>query len=173
MATAPSLATVTDMIDRYDEIVMKDLCSDSGTPVTTLQGERKMAIAIESGSGRVLAACRVGKLYDSADIAQLEGPDASLCKDLVCQIAMCRLMRRRQRPDQSETLAQMEADSENYLKLLRDGHRVFELTKTLGASTPDVRGPTIAQIEDLNLITSRFSRYFPSPSRRLPLSRQY
>lgn len=167
--TAPALASPTDLIDRYDERVLKDLVSDSGTPATTLQGDRKIAIALESGSGRVLAACRVGKLYSLSELAQLEGPDSSLLKDIVCQIAMVKLMRRRPRPDMADSMKMMEEEAEVYLKLLRDGHRVFGLDAKLEASVPDVQAPSVAQIENLNLITTRFSRYYPSPSRRLPL----
>ena len=165
-----TLATYTDMIDRYDERTLKDLCSDSGTPVTTLQGDRKLTIALQTASGRLLAACRVCQLYTATDLATMEGADDSLVKSIVCSIAMAILIARRPRPDMAESLARIVSEAEDYLKLLRDGHRVFGLEPQLSASVPDVQAPTVVEVQNLNLITSRAHGYFPNPSRRLPIT---
>lgn len=167
------LVEVADMLDRYDSRVLCDLVSDNGVPETTagLVSNRKMAVAIDTAEGRLLAACRVGKLYTDADIAGLEGVDASLAIDLICAMALVNLMKRRPRPELYQTLNALNQENEAYLAQLRDGQRVFALEKTLEASVPDVRSPTTVDVTNLNLITSRARGYFPDPNKRLPINR--
>ena len=167
------LVEVADMLDRYDSRVLCDLVSDNGVPETTtgLVTNRKIAVAIETAEGRLLAACRVGKLYSDDDIAGLEGANAALAIDLICALALVNLMRRRPRPELYQTLNILNQENEAYLAQLRDGQRVFAMQTTMDASTPDIKSPTVVDVTNLNLITSRARGYFPDPVKRLPLNR--
>lgn len=165
-------ATPLDMIDRFDETILRDLCSDNGTAETDLCASSKMSSAIASAEGRVVGACQVGQLYQQADLAALTGPAQAMLVDLVCGLAMQNLLRRR--PGREAFKDYMEATQhyEANLDQLRNGQRLFPIAANLAASTVDIEGPTTVQVTDLNLITTRARGYFPNPGSRLPLRQQ-
>jgi phage gp36-like protein len=165
-------ASAADMIERYDESLLKDLCSDDGTPATDLNTDRKLSTAIAGASGRVNAACQVGRLYSQDTLLVLAGDAAALLKDVVCGLAMTRLFGRRPM-DQDRRAgysAQLE-EWEDYLTKLRNGERIFDVAENLAASTPAVEGPTMLEQQNLNLVTSRMRGYYPARSKSLPLDR--
>lgn len=163
-------ATPNDVLDRYDETVVRDLCSDNGTAEADLDTSSKMAAAIASAEGYVLAACQTQQLYTQADLASLTGPGAALLVDLVCGLTMAHLLRRR--PGANEALAKQLERFDAFLDALRSGTRMFPIAANLDASVVALEGPTTVEVTNLNLITSRASGYYPRVSSRLPIGQQ-
>jgi len=165
-------ATPNDMIDRFDETILRDLCSDTGTAETDLCASSKMAAAIASAEGRVLTACQVGQIYQQEDLAALTGPPQAMLVDIVCGLAMRGLLLRRPGRDSFKDYIEATKHYEDHLDQLRTGTRLFPIAANLGASVVDLEGPTTVEVQQLNLITSRARGYFPHPGSRLPLGQQ-
>jgi hypothetical protein len=65
----------------------------------------------------------------------------------------------------------MREDAENYLQLLRNGSRLFDVGKHAEDGKPELTYPSVQQIQNLNAITERTRNFYPNPAARLPLSR--
>jgi len=164
-----AFATIADVVDRFDERTLRDLCSDTGTPAADLNTNGPMLAALETASGTVLVACTVGQMYDEGTLAALEGASRAILVDIVCSLAVARLMTRRPlRPDVAATWKQSIDEANAYLDKFRNGQRVFPLPAQLDASVPSVEGPTMLDIPRNNLLTYRCSGYYPIPALRLP-----
>jgi phage gp36-like protein len=168
-----ALATPSDMIARYDERSIADLLSDTGDPVESadLATDTKLLAALESASGRVEAAVLVSNNYTAAELAGLTGNSLALLKDIVCDIAMARLLRRRPEKIGEDSLASIAKESEDYLDRLRNGDRLFDVPAHREAGTPSVDGPTAVDYQNLNLIPDRTKHFYPRRSGRLPIGR--
>lgn len=164
-----AFATVADVLDRFDERTLRDLCSDTGTPASDLTTNGPLLAALESASGAVLVACTVGQMYDEATLASLEGAARATLVDIVCALAVARLVTRRpMRADVASVWKQSIEEANAYLDKFRRGERVFPLPQQLDASVPSVEGPTMLDIPRTNLLTYRCNGYYPNPALRLP-----
>lgn len=173
MIIMTALATSADMLVRYDENVVRDLLSDANTPVTAtdLDDNARLTAILETASGYVLAAAIAGGNYTEAELSALTGNGAAMLQDLVCTIAVCKLMRRRPGRFKIEDIRSQEKDTEEWLNALRKGQRLFPIDSHVDASLPTIDGPTAVDYVRLNLITERTRNFFPSQAQRLPIGR--
>lgn len=164
-------AVPTDLATFFDVTVIADLASDDGTPSADYTTDANVLAALSAASGQVNAAVMVGNIYVAADLAALVGDDLQLLKEIVCQLAMAKLIRRRPEKYGSEAYQKYVEDAESYLDRLRKGERLFNLPAQEAAGLPEVDGPTIVTVNRLNLITARTRNFYIDPGRRLPLGR--
>jgi phage gp36-like protein len=165
-------ADTGDLKARYDLRTVLDLATDSGhAPLEAeLSSNTIVSAALDGASGVVDAALLVGKMYTTDQLEALTGNSLALLKDIVCDIAMVRLYKRR--PGQSmDVVAQMTEQAEIVLEKLRKGSNVFDLEAIKAAGLPTVNGPSLATYNTLNLLPDRANGTFPSRASRLPLGR--
>jgi len=165
-----SYATPQDLIDRYDQRVLADLASDDGTP-GTVPTSRRISAALDAAGGQIDAACQAGQVYSADDLAGLTGNARALLVDLVCELAMVRLMSTRLEKYGNDQVEAVRKRCEEYLDRLRRGERLFPLPAQLSAGTPRIDGPTAVDYQRLNLLPERARRYYPNRAGRLPLGR--
>jgi len=169
-------ATSDDMLARYDANTLGDLCSaaDDGQPELDLASSPRMTAALQEAAGRIQAACFVSRLYSADDLAALTGPSLALLVGLNCQLAMAQLML--SRPEKfggSDGIRSFRDDAESYLKMLKNGERLFDLAAQQDAGLPTIDGPTALDIQRLNLIPTRTRNYYPDRASGLPIGRGY
>lgn len=164
-------ADPTDLATYFDVNVISDLASDDGTPVQDYTTDGNITAALSAASGQINAAVMVGEIYVAADLSALTGDDLQLLKEICCQLAMAKLIRRRPEKYGNESYQQYVKDAEEYLDRLRKGERLFNLAAQAGAGIPEIDGPTIVTVTNNNLITSRSRNFYIDPGRRLPLGR--
>jgi phage gp36-like protein len=166
-------ATSSDLIIRYDKQTIADLLSDTGTPVAdgNLATDSKLLAILTAASGRVDAAVMVSDNYTSEELAALTGNSLALLKDIVCDLAMVRLLRRRPEKFGDEGTVAAFKEAEEYLDRLRRGERLFDVTSHKEAGLPTVDGPTANDYANLNLIPDRTKHFYPRRTGRLPIGR--
>ena len=163
-------ATFEDLVSRYDENTIRDLASDTGTPTTDLNTSPKVTQALEGGSGAVNSAIRTAGMYAVEDLEALEGDDAAYLKDIVCDLAMFRLIKRR--PERfADAMKDIAKWAHQQLKAIREGYAVFPIDKNIEAGKPSIAGPSHIDYQNLHLIPDRTRRYYPHRQQRLPLGR--
>lgn len=156
-----SYATANDLIAYFDERVIRDLLSDSGEPVASLTGDAKLTAILSSASGEVDRALTVANQYTASDLANLAGSALDGLKEIVCSLAMGKLLRRRPGSDHEETLKGCVEWAENELEKLRKGQRVFggsEAQKEAGAV--GISGPTAVRFQQMGLMRDK-TNFFP------------
>lgn len=164
-------ATPTDLATFFDVNVISDLARDDGTQSPDYTTDDNVLAALSSASGQINAAVMVGQIYTPVDLAALAGDDLQFLKEICCQLAMAKLIRRRPEKYGSEAYQKYVEDAEAYLDRLRKGDRLFNSQPQIDAGLPVVDGPTIATVDRLNLITARTRNFYIDPGRRLPLGR--
>jgi len=160
-------ADADDLVSFFDERIIADLISDSGSPDESWRDNPKMTTLLNAASGRIDGACTVANHYLVADLAALTGNSLALLKDLTCTLAMAMLIRRRQGRYGEEYKEKIE-EAETYLDRLRKGERVFGVSANQEAGEIDIQGPTTATYTKLNLIADRTLHYYPTRARRMP-----
>ena len=167
-----AFASASDLVARYDERIVADLASDSGTPVSDVTSDIRIDAALEDGAGRILAACLNGQIYSEEDLNGLTGVSLSLLKRINCELAMVFLMGRRPEKFASDEYREAMKSAEEYLELLRKGERLFNVAATLDATVPEIDGPTTSVYNRLNLLPERCTGFYPHRSTRLPIGRE-
>lgn len=175
--------TYEDLIARCDERVLQDLCSDTNTPIEDLSTDDRIVSSLQSGGGRVEAACRVASIYTIDQLEELELESSpgvyvnanalALYKDIVCQLALVKLLRRRPEKYADDAITEMKAEAEEYLDRLRKGERLFSIEDAPhpGAGLPTIDGPTAITYQRLNMIPDRTKNFYPARKSRLPIGR--
>jgi phage gp36-like protein len=164
-------ADPSDMIVRYDEQTVKDLLSDTGEPIVDLTTNAKLLALLEAASGRLEAALLVARHYTVVELSALTGNSLALLKDIVCDLTMTKLLRRRPEKFGSDAIKAASQEAEEYLDRLRNGERLFDVPAHIDAGLPSVDGPSTIDYQNLNLIPDRTQRFYPARMRRLPLGR--
>lgn len=163
-------ATSADLLLRKDQREVSDLVSDNGDPIaeSALSSDTKLTAALSGASGEVNAALLAGGRYTVAQLEALTGDSLSYLKDIVCELTMYRLHRRR--PDiDGKALEYYGQLRETLLGMLRSGQDVFAIDAHIAASLPEVDGPTTLGLQNLNLIRTRCHNFYPAL--RLPENR--
>lgn len=166
-----SYATADDMIARFDESLLRDLCSDTDTPVLDLAGSAKMVAALATASGKVESAVYVSANYSPAELVTLSGNALALLVDLTCGLAMGQLLRRRPGRATDDNLKAIIEEAKETLEEIRRGTKLFTLEAHAEKGLPTIGGPTALDYQRLNLITSRTRNFYPSVASRLPTDR--
>ncbi len=168
----PSYAQPSDMLNCFDANILGDVVSDTGVQVDigSLSEDQKLLSALARASGEVEAAVLAGGMYQISDLTSLTDNGQALLIDMVCCVAMCKLLRRRPTKSTQELLEGVCKDARDQIQALRKGESVFggttnanqgQLAETTGISTYDV--------ETLHMIRDRTQNYFPR--RDLPAGR--
>jgi len=165
-------ATAADMLNAFDARVLGDVCSDDSTAIepTALAANAKMASALLRASGEVEAACLAGAMYSPADLVDLSENGQALLVEIVCCVAMCKLLRRRPSARSEELQKAVCEEAKERLEQLRKGQAVFGGSPNEGdAQLPTTTGPTTVTFTNLNMMVDGVNNYYPP--RRLPLGR--
>jgi phage gp36-like protein len=163
-------ATSADLLVRKDAREVGCLVADNDDRVaeSLLSSDAKVTAALSGASGEVNAALLTGGRYTVAQLESLTGDALAYLKDIVCELAMYRLYRRR--PDISRDALEYYAQlRETLLGMLRSGQDVFNLDSQIDATLPEVDGPTTLGIVRLNLIRDRAHGFYPA--RHMPDNR--
>jgi hypothetical protein len=152
----------------YDVRRLKELCSDSGTPVATgdLSADPVLSHALNRATEMVLSAARVGEEYTEEDLQELA--DSSTAgydlRGLVCDLAYGLLvMRRGTGAADMDRLSPAFGAAQRTLQAISDGSRIF--SRIDGGQHADAGTPRTA---DLTTQTTTPSTSFAAAaSRRL------
>jgi phage gp36-like protein len=165
-------ASGSDLTVRYDIDLVGDLATDDRATLNraNVPGHPAVAAALLDASGEIDVALQAGGRYTPAQLASLTGNSAYHLKRIACDIAMALLFRRRPsiRPDIAETLLKQSTE---HLDRLREGENVFGIPEVIEAGTLELATASTVQVEALNLIPERMSRYFPRTDQRMPRQR--
>ena len=163
-------ATYSDMEDRFDTNVLKDLVSDTGTAATTLSGNARIEAALADASGLINTALSVpASAYTIAELEGLTGDDLAYLKRLICGLAMGYLLGRR--PEKyGADFKEITDRAHDVLLQIRKGELVFNVETSKTAGLPETGGMTHTEYQDLNLWRDRVKHFYPT--RGLPRSRQ-
>lgn len=165
-----ALASAADLVRRYDARLLADLAGDDGQPTPPEQSERVVA-ALEGASGELLAAARLGGRYTAQQLAELAGSDQEFLKDVVCSLALLRLVGVRIQTIGEETYKTLRGLADRTLTDLQQGRLLFGAPAAERAAVPAADGPTALDYQRLNLLPDRTRHYYPSRQSRLPLGR--
>lgn len=164
-------ATPSDMLIHADARDIGDLVADDGQQVSAVDLLTNPILLefLTRSSGDVESALVVGNRYSVDQLENLTGNSKAKLVDLVCDLTVIRLLKRRPGKD-LEQLKLMSEMADVKLDRLRKGENIFDLTAIRNASVVSVDGPTTLEFQDLNLVRDRIgNRYFPS--RVLPHNR--
>lgn len=164
MPTASSSSTAyassSDLSARFDVRTLRQLASDTGTPVeeAALSANTRLSTALLAASGMVEAACTAGKRYAPADLAALTGASAAYLKDIVCDLAMGRLWMAR--PAETGELPKCYTEAQKTLKDLRSGFLVFGLVEQQEAGNMEAVREYAADVDERDMVTTQAGRFF-------------
>lgn len=165
-------ATPADMINAFDASILGDVVSDTGVQIdeSGLADNPKLLSALLRASGEVEAAVIAGGMYTPAELAALSGNGQALLVEVVCCVAMCKLLRRRPSTRTEELQKGVCGDAKDLLQALRKGDAVFGGSANATDGTlPETTGPTSATFANLNMTVDQTKNYYPR--RRLPYGR--
>lgn len=159
--------TAADMIERYDERTLGDLCSDDGTGLTGsyLTDSTKMATAISSATGQVKASLLKANRYTADQLDALEDDGLAYLKDLTCAIAWWFLWRRRPAEStEAEQRKEARETAETYLDQLRKGIITLDVAAAQEAGEPDVVASDVTTLSTRGYFSwAPRGRYYPTP----------
>jgi hypothetical protein len=165
-------ATPTDMINCFNAEILGDVVSDNGVAVAVnaLETDPKLLSALQRASGEVEAACLAGGIYTTAQLAGLTDNGQALLVDIVCCVAMCKLLQRRPTKGTADMLTGVCKDARDQLQALRKGEAVFGgSTNADNGTLPETTGPTTVTFTNLRMLRDRVQNYYPR--RNLPNGR--
>lgn len=164
-------ADAQQMILRFDERTLKDLCSDTGTAETNLSANARIATALDDASGEIDSACQVGKMYSQEDLDELTqtpGTDRSLLRRICCELALVHLIEAR--PEKFKGAVDgLRKRTEEYLDKFRRGVRVFNIEVNKNAGVVHHAGLNNAEYDQQRWLRDRCTGFYPN--RNLPLGR--
>lgn len=161
------LATVQDLIDRFDQRLLADLARDDGTPETNLANSPRVLSALSDASGEVRSAILQGKRYTLEDLANLDPDDAAFLKRLVCTRALLNLAAARVNVFGEENYRAAQQWVEEKLGQLASGERIFASPAAQDAGLPKTEGPLLVEIQRMNLLVDRCEGYYPQRGERM------
>lgn len=164
-------ATVADLIARFDRRDIQALVSDTQFQVELMElGENAALLAaLDDASGIIDAALLKANRYSTDDLNGLTGNSLALLKRICCAQVMVLLLERRPDRDPERLEAQTNL-AESYLKRISKGEDVFDLEPVKEAGLPETVGPTLVDLDNLNMPSFR-SRGHYYPNVRLPFNR--
>lgn len=166
-SASTAYASAADMAARYDVRTLGQLCSDTGTPISSgsLSSSERMTAALAGASGMVEAAVTAAGTYAPADLAALTGVSLAYLKDLVCALALGRLFLAR--PDREGKAPEACKLAVEELTRLRQGEWSLGLVEQRDAGKISVDEETSADVEARNGIVVECQRLFSRRNNRL------
>lgn len=154
------------MINRYDVRTLGDLCSDTGTRIssTDLLTSPKMLTNLSEASGKLMAAIKKGGRYTQTQLDALTGDSLEYLKGLECRICFYLLWRIKpytNREAQSRTTI-YETDYRDAIRLLASGEDIFPTDEHVDAGHMEVDAMSAVEVESFGLVRDvAANRYFP------------
>src|SRR5271166_325109 len=148
-----AFATISNFSARFDSRSLGDLCEDMGAnvPLPQLLSDPNIQICLDDAAGDIVAACITNGHYLTQDLVNIANSgtySANLLIRLNCVLALAHLFGRRiyNSDDTDQRIPHFKWASD-YLEMLKNGQRVFELpapnaqsgvmiTTALGANIP-------------------------------------
>ena len=161
MAQASYISTA-ELIESFDERIVFQLASYSGTPLANASALASSAVAlnaIEKASAEVESYAKRGGIYTTDNLSDLQTADDWALKSLVSTLTMKHLFRGKTGnlpPDMSA----MIAEATQTLEELRDGNRVFNLGEAHTAG--QAKAFVISSNVRGNLNMPSDSKFFPT-----------
>ena len=157
-------ATVAEFKLAYDTRLLGDLVSDDGKRTLALANDGVISQFLDTASGLIDAACRMGGRYTTAQLAALGTNSDALLVDITCQIAMGRLLQRRNPADEKAVAVLEQAGA--WLERLRLGEHIFDIDEVIDAANISGNsGPTTVELSDLHLLRYETKHFYPSVPR--------
>lgn len=124
-------ATIAEMIERYDERVLKDLVQDDDTRNADLTGNDILTAVLDDGTALIDAAIRV--TYSNEQLAVLAAANSAVLRRLNADLAMGMLQQRRVRgmPDQ---IREVVDEAKDMLRDIRNGVALLDDTEARAAT---------------------------------------
>lgn len=163
-------ATGADLVARYDVDIVGALASDDREPADHgfIPLLPHVAAALDDASGEIDVALLAGGRYRTDQLAGLTGYSAKHLVRITCAIAMSLLFQRRLSSRYQEESEQVAKQAREHLNALRAGQNVFGLPAHVDAGNIEHTYVTAPEIENLNLLPARMSRFFPVTEQRTP-----
>jgi phage gp36-like protein len=166
-----AIATVNNLIDRFDVRELGQLASDTNIPLnaTQLQTATPVLAALQDATGVLMSALYVAFKYTQSDIDiilndQDTGPDAddslALLVRIVCDLAVVYLAQRRGRSYKEKF--PLVQESLDLIQKLRNGERVLNLMDKEKAGLTQQAIVTVCDQVNAGLVQTAW-RYFPLP----------
>ena len=165
-----SYITIQDIFDRYDKEDVRQLLSDNPQPAETVDLASNpptiLLSLIQDAAGIFEGYLFRGNRYLVTDLEGLTGNSLALLKRINCDLFMWLLMQRR--PDREpERIEAQEAIAMKNLRALAKGEAIFGIPAVAEAGTQHLTGPTVVDIQNLNLVVDHCRPHY-YPRRRLP-----
>jgi phage gp36-like protein len=162
-------ATGQDLCKRRDVALVGDLATDGREPVenSLVPNHPNVITALEDASGEVDVALTVGGQYTPSQLTSLTGNSRSHLVRIVCDIAFNLLILRRSGEQHEDLAEKVSKQAREHLQALRRGENVFGLPEHQAASTINIETVSSVEIDQLNLLPSRMSPYFPNSAQRV------
>jgi|TARA_R100000501_G_C2621970_1_gene115227 hypothetical protein len=158
-----SYITTAELVESFDDRMVKQLVSYDGTPETDLTTNAAALNAIEKASAEVESFAMRGGLYTAQNLSDLKDADDWSLKSLTSTLTMKHLFRGKTGNIPPDMQA-MVAEATQTLEDLRDGKRVFNLSTTHGAGKASVHVISSNVRGNLNMPSD--SKYFPTRQTR-------
>ena len=124
--------------------------------------------ALLDASGEIDAAMMAGGRYTPDQLAGITDNTKNHLIRITCAIAMASLIERRPERASQELAESYRKTARGYLEPLRRGENVFGIQAVVDSGTIAVETVQAVSIENLNLLPSRMSAYFPGTDQRTP-----
>jgi hypothetical protein len=168
-SSATSFCSAASLVARYDWRTVGDLLldSDDDPPLTRSQvlASTDLAALLLASSGEVEAACQVSNRYTQLDLAAIAASgcaSAELLADLVADLCMWRLFKRRPLRDSNLKPPTACEDARKTLEDIRRGERIFGLVEHAEAGLTDSPQESAQDVVDRNGISVQAERYLGS-----------
>lgn len=158
--TTSALATVDDLLDRFDVRNIGQLASDTNTQLSSaqLQTSDPVLAALNDATGLVISALYTAYKYDASGLDGLSTYSAALLKRITCDLAFVYLAQRRGYTYKDKF--PLIEDSYEILQKLRNGERVLDIEDNKDAGNTATAVVSITDNISAGLVTSQL-RYFP------------
>lgn len=159
------------MVQRYDVDVVGALAWDEREEMDrdAVPLHANVLIALDDASGEIDVNLLAGGRYTPVQLETLTGNSQAHLRRITCAVAMAALFERR--PGMYSEMAEAIAKiARGHLAALARGENVFGLTELISgaSSTIDVETVQSIEIDNLNLLPGRMSRFFPGSAQRTP-----
>lgn len=165
-SSVASLLSPGEFLKRYDVRTVGDLCSDTGTRITSdaLPSNPNLLAALDDAQGLVEAATLVSSRYLPADLSTLTGTGQRLLFRILADLTIGLLYKRR--PDKGDP-PRAFTDAMDWLDLLRKGERIFGLQEHAEAGLFAHEVETAAVVEARDGVVVQAENLFGMRARRL------
>ncbi len=128
-----AFASIQEFAQRFDQRTLGQLCEDLGTEIDppALYTDPNIQVCLDDAAGDIVAACITNQHYQTQDLINLAASgtlSANLLKRINCVLALAHLFGRRiYNGDETDSRIPSFKWANDYLEMLKNGQRVFEL----------------------------------------------